>query len=101
MTPKNTSQETPAPPSSSEMGSVLTQDVPPPPKKEETIDLNTVFPEEDQNLNDLFPEQDLRALLKKIRKNKSDLSKMNDRFHDDHILDDSIDEDAPDTPDSD
>ncbi len=78
---------------SSEMESTLIHEVPPTPKKEEDINLNELFPEEDQNLNDLFPEQDLRSLLKTINKNKKDLSKINDRFRDTHILDEDIPDD--------
>ena len=98
MTQEN--METPTPPASSEMEATLTQEVPAPPKKEEDINLNELFPEEDQNLNDLFPEQDLRSLLKKINKNKTDLSKINDRFRDAHILDDEDEEDPHNSGDS-
>ena len=49
---------------------------------EEEIDLNQVFPEEDTDLNELFPDQEMRTLLKKVQRNKKDLSKMKDRFSD-------------------
>jgi hypothetical protein len=49
---------------------------------EEEIDLNQVFPEEDTDLNELFPDKEMRTLLKKVQRNKKDLSKMKDRFSD-------------------
>ena len=49
---------------------------------EEEIDLNHLFPGEETDLNELFPEQEMRALLKKVQRNKKDLGKMKDRFSD-------------------
>ncbi|QPJ60806.1 MAG: hypothetical protein G3M70_02445 [Candidatus Nitronauta litoralis] len=51
--------------------------------KEEEIDLNEMFPGEDQDLNDLFPEKELKTLLHKVHKSQKDLAKINDRFVDD------------------
>ncbi len=51
--------------------------------KEEEIDLNAMFPGEEQDLNDLFPEKELKTLLHKVHKSQKDLSKINDRFVDD------------------
>ena len=47
---------------------------------EEEIDLNHLFPEEETDLNTLFPDQEMRALLKKVQRNKKDLGKMKNRF---------------------
>ncbi len=49
---------------------------------EEEIDLNHLFPGEETDLNELFPEKEMRALLKKVQRNKKDLGKMKDRFSD-------------------
>jgi hypothetical protein len=46
----------------------------------EQIDLNAVFPEEENDLNDLFPDEETRQLLKKVQRNKKDLHTMTDRF---------------------
>ena len=47
-------------------------------KKE--IDLNNLFPEEENDLNALFPEEDIRHLLKGIKKNRKDMQFMKERF---------------------
>jgi hypothetical protein len=47
----------------------------------ETVDLNQVFPEEENDLNDLFPDEETKVLLKKIQRNKKDLHTMTDRFN--------------------
>ncbi len=51
--------------------------------QQEEIDLNTMFPNEDQDLNELFPEKELKTLLHKVHKSQKDLAKINDRFVDD------------------
>ena len=51
-------------------------------EEEEEIDLNHLFPGEETDLNELFPEKEMRALLKKVQRNKKDLGKMKDRFSD-------------------
>lgn len=51
--------------------------------QQEEIDLNTMFPTEDQDLNELFPEKELKTLLHKVHKSQKDLAKINDRFVDD------------------
>ena len=48
---------------------------------EEDIDLNRIFPEEETDLNALFPDQEMKSLLKKVQKNKKDLSALRDRFN--------------------
>lgn len=53
-----------------------------PTEVEEEIDLNHLFPGEETDLNELFPDQEMRALLKKVQRNKKDLGKMKDRFSD-------------------
>jgi hypothetical protein len=53
-----------------------------PTEAEEEIDLNHLFPGEETDLNELFPDQEMRALLKKVQRNKKDLGKMKDRFSD-------------------
>jgi hypothetical protein len=53
-----------------------------PAEAEEEIDLNHLFPGEETDLNELFPDQEMRALLKKVQRNKKDLGKMKDRFSD-------------------
>ena len=58
------------------------QEAGPAAEAEEEIDLNHLFPEEETDLNDLFPEPEMRALLKKVQRNKKDLGKMKDRFSD-------------------
>ena len=55
------------------------------PSSEETklgkeIDLNVLFPEEEKDLNNLFPEEEMRALLKKIDKNRQDIAMLEKRF---------------------
>lgn len=50
------------------------------PSQAEEIDLNKVFPEVETNLNALFPDQDMKRLLKKVQKNKKDLTALRERF---------------------
>lgn len=47
---------------------------------EEEIDLNRIFPEEETDLNTLFPDQEMKHLLKKVQKNKKDLTTLRERF---------------------
>ena len=44
------------------------------------IDLNVLFPAEDKDLNHLFPEEEMRVLLKKVEKNRKDITQMHKRF---------------------
>lgn len=50
------------------------------PEEEKEVDLNALFPDEGNDLNQLFPEAEMKALLKKVSKNKKDLHLMVDRF---------------------
>ena len=52
----------------------------PPAEAEEEIDLNHLFPGEETDLNELFPDQEMRALLKKVQRNKKDLGKNEGSF---------------------
>ena len=47
-------------------------------KKE--IDLNLLFPDETKDLNSLFPESEMKSLLKKVSKNRTDIKKITERF---------------------
>ena len=47
---------------------------------EETIDLNLLFPDTEIDLNNLFPDDELKGLLKKIIKNKKDMSLIKERL---------------------
>lgn len=49
-------------------------------EEEKEVDLNALFPDEGNDLNQLFPEAEMKALLKKVSKNKKDLHLMVDRF---------------------
>ncbi|MCH8208796.1 MAG: hypothetical protein IIA62_07090 [Nitrospinae bacterium] len=51
-----------------------------PPGSAEEIDLNRIFPEVETNLNALFPDQEMKRLLKKVQKNKKDLTALRERF---------------------
>ena len=51
-----------------------------PPSRAEEIDLNKVFPEVETNLNALFPDPEMKRLLKKVQKNKKDLTALRERF---------------------
>jgi hypothetical protein len=51
-------------------------------EEKEEIDLNHLFPDAETDLNELFPEPEMRALLKKVRRNTKDLGKMKERFSD-------------------
>ena len=51
-----------------------------PPSSAEEIDLNRIFPEVETNLNALFPDQEMKRLLKKVQKNKKDLTALRERF---------------------
>ncbi|OGW28815.1 MAG: hypothetical protein A3K09_06840 [Nitrospinae bacterium RIFCSPLOWO2_12_FULL_47_7] len=57
----------------------LTTEVPTPDGENE-IDLNVLFPGEENDLNQLFPEAEMKHLLKKVSKNKKELHLMVDRF---------------------
>jgi len=46
------------------------------PETEKEIDLNPLFPGEDEDLNTLFPDHEMKRLLKKISRNKKDLERM-------------------------
>ena len=61
---------------------------------ENKIDLNLLFPDEDADLNVLFPESDLKTLLKKIQRNRSDIKKMTTRFEDE-LSNDTISTKSP------
>ena len=50
------------------------------PIEEKEIDLNLLFPGEQNDLNQLFPDAEMKDLLKKVSKNKKDLHLMVDRF---------------------
>lgn len=50
------------------------------PETEHDVDLNLLFPGEENDLNQLFPEMEMKDLLKKVSKNKKDLHLMVDRF---------------------
>lgn len=56
--------------------------------QDDEIDLNELFPREEQDLNELFPEKEMRTLLKKVHKSRQDLHKINTRFVDDteHVV---------------
>lgn len=58
----------------------LTSDNAQTPDAENEIDLNQLFPGEENDLNRLFPEAEMKDLLKKVSKNKKDLHVMVDRF---------------------
>ena len=55
------------------------------------VDLNDLFPEEDQDLNELFPDEETKLLLKKMQKNKKDLQIMTDSFLDEDWSSDAFD----------
>ena len=51
-----------------------------PSSRAEEIDLNRIFPEVETDLNALFPDQETKRLLKKVQKNKKDLTALRERF---------------------
>ena len=95
----NDTSEQPTPPQNE---TVLEQDELAGPE-DQVIDLNEVFPEEENDLNDLFPDEETRILLKRIQKNKKDLHTLKDRFVEENLNEvDSIEspivEDSPTEP---
>jgi hypothetical protein len=84
MTEQETTPPRPAPEESlkAEIPAPEGLEVNPSAEVEEEIDLNHLFPGEETDLNELFPEKEMRSLLKKVQRNKKDLSKMKDRFSD-------------------
>ena len=47
---------------------------------EQTIDLNELFPDAEMDLNNLFPDAEVKYLLKKIIKNKKDMTSIEERL---------------------